>query len=84
MRLLLLLSALLTALAGVTGTRVAAQPVHASAVAAVERARAVVVVPASRRPVAALYAALPPLTLGARASVAAIAARPLYAERRRE
>ena len=83
MRLLLLLSALLTALSGVTGARTTAQPVQASAAAAVAVTRAVAVSPASPRFVAAPYPSRPPLRL-ALPRPAVVASRALYAERRRE
>lgn len=83
MRLLLLLSALLTALTGVAGTRATAQPVQASAAAIAAMPRAVAVSPVSARFVAPSYGSLPPLRLGL-PLVSAVTARILFAERRRE
>ena len=84
MRLLLLLSALLTALSGVTCTRAVAQPVQASAAALASVPRAKAVSPAARRFVAASYRSLPPLGLAVTPPVPRLATRLLYAERRRE
>ena len=84
MRLLLLLSALIAALTGVGGTRVAAQPVQTSALAAVAAPRALAVSPVTLRFPASTYGVVAPLRLIAPRLVSAIAARLLYAERRRE
>ena len=84
MRLLLLLSALLSALSGITGTRATAQPVQASAPASIAVTRAVAVSPASSRFVAASYTSRPPLRLALPRPAAVVADRALYAERRRE
>ncbi|WP_174291362.1 hypothetical protein [Sphingomonas bacterium] len=84
MRLLLLISALLTALTGVTGTRAAAQPVQASAAATIALPRLVAVSPVTSRFTVPAYGTVPPLQLVAPRLVSVAAARVLYAERRRE
>jgi hypothetical protein len=81
MRLLLLLSALLSALSGVvTGTAVAAGGVEASV--SVEKKSEVAHAAVARTVLAAVYtprAAWTPVAIGPQAAL-----RPLYAERRRE
>lgn len=84
MRLLLLLSALFTALAGVGGTRAQAQPVQASAAALVPVATAAAVSPVTARFAGASAWRVPPVQPRLPDLVGAVARRLLYAERRRE
>ncbi len=84
MRLLLLLSALLAALSGVGGTRATAQPVQASAAAMVATPRSAAASPVAFRFTVPAFATVPPLKLGLRPALGAVATRILYAERRRE
>lgn len=84
MRLLLLLSALFTALAGITGTRAEAQPVQASALASASIAAAVATPSAAIRFAMPSFGRVPPAMPALPRLVGAAAARLLYAERRRE
>ncbi len=84
MRLLLLLSALFTALAGVTGTRAQAQPVQASAVTLAPAASAAAPSVAIARFAAASFGRVPPLQPPLPLRLGVAARRLLYAERRRE
>ena len=84
MRLLLLLSALLSALTGVVGTRATAQPVQASAAAILAPARIAAAAPMAARFAAPAYGSIPPLRLIAPRVFGVVARQPLYAERRRE
>lgn len=84
MRLLLFLSALLTALAGGTGARAMAQPVQASAAAAIVAPLAVTAAPVFIRFAAPAYGSVPPLRFAAPRLSGTVALPPLYAERRRE
>jgi hypothetical protein len=84
MRLLLLLSALLSALSGVVGTRALGQPVQASAAIAAAAPRAVVAASVAARFAAPTYNLLPPLQLTLPQLSEMGTSYPLYAERRRE
>lgn len=84
MRLLLLLSALFTALAGITGTRADAQPVQASALAATPAAIAARAPTTALRFVTASFGRVPPAMPALPRLTGAAASRLLYAERRRE
>ena len=84
MRLLLLLSALLTALTGVAGPRVQAQPMQASATAIAALPHAVAASSVALRFAAPAYSSMPPRRLDLPRFESAATSRLLYAERRRE